>query len=89
MINKTDYNLYKKVGVKGIAKAIADAVAPASVSHSKSPAKKPAPKTGEKVTKYKVVVKQGLNVRKSPKTGTVVTALPKGTVISTTKEKDG
>ena len=87
--NKTDYNLYKKVGAKGIAKAIADAVAPSSVSHSKSPAKKPATKTGEKVRKYKVVVKQGLNVRKSPKTGTVITALPKGTVISTTKEKDG
>ena len=87
--NKTDYSLYKKVGAKGIAKAIADAVAPASVSHSKTPAKKPAPEPKEKTTRYKVVAKEGLNVRKSPKTGTVITALPKGTVISTTKEKGG
>lgn len=83
--NKADCDLYKKVGAKSIAKAIADAVAPASASPSKPPDKKPS----EKVTKYKVVVRQGLNVRKSPKTGAVIKVLPIGTVISTTKEKDG
>lgn len=90
--SKTDCDVYKKVGAYGIAKAIADGVAPVSkiskiktkiASKVKKPAKKPT------TTKYKVIAKAGLNIRKKPVDGSIITAISYGATITTTKESSG